>query len=160
MKFKYFAFFCAVFLLTGLYIIVFERKRAVFVGLVTETHKQIDSLRNFKVSINSRSIKFIRYRFVSYSHSQQDLKEASEKLLNVDTKYLEQLGFVQHPRLYPESYSRNVTLPVIVSYAKVGQEEQAVSFARSVATLLPNHLTVLYNIGLGTNDLFLVSSFL
>lgn len=100
----------------------------------------------------------VRLSFVSYLYSQLDLKEASEKLLNVDKKYLELLGFVQKPRLFPDSYARGGTLPVIVSYAKVGQEEQAVSFVRSIASLLPNHLTVLYNIGLSTNDLFLVSN--
>lgn len=88
---------------------------------------------------------------------QRDLEEASEKLLNVDKKFLLQLGFDENPHLYPESYKRNVTLPVIVTYAKSGQEEQAVSFVRNIASLLPQHVTLMYNIGLQTYELFLVS---
>lgn len=67
------------------------------------------------------------------------------------------LGFKDNPRLYPDFYMRNVTLPVIVTYAKSGQEEQAVSFVRNVANLLPKHLILMYNIGLKTYELFLVS---
>lgn len=89
---------------------------------------------------------------------QQDLKEASEKLLNVDKKYMLQLGFSEDPRLYPEMQLPNITLPVIVTYADSGQEEQAVSFVRNIASLLPHHVTLMYNIGLQTYELFLVSS--
>lgn len=88
---------------------------------------------------------------------QQDLKEASEKLLNVDKKYMLQLGFIENPHLYPELKLPNVTLPVIVTYADSGQEEQAVSFVRNISSLLPHHVTLLYNIGLQTYELFLVS---
>ncbi len=87
---------------------------------------------------------------------QQDLKEASEKLLNVDKKYMLSLGFKENPHLYPEYYAKNVTLPVIVTYAKSGEEEQAVSFVRHIARLLPDYLTLMYNIGLQTYELFLV----
>lgn len=67
------------------------------------------------------------------------------------------LGFKENPRLYPDYHMKNVTLPVIVTYAKSGQEEQAVSFVRNMASLLPDHLTLMYNIGLETYELFLVS---
>ncbi|KAL6974750.1 hypothetical protein U1Q18_050639, partial [Sarracenia purpurea var. burkii] len=86
---------------------------------------------------------------------QQDLKEASEKLLNVDRRYMIRLGFKENPQLYPEYFMRNVTLPVIVTYAKSGQQDQAVSFDRNMASLLPQHLTLMYNIGLQAYELFL-----
>lgn len=89
---------------------------------------------------------------------QQDLKEASEKLLNVDEKYLTSLGFIENPLLYPEHYVPNITLPVVVTYARSGQEELAVSFVRNIAKLLPHHVTLIYNIGLQTSESFLVSN--
>lgn len=67
------------------------------------------------------------------------------------------LGFKENPHLYPDYSAKNVTLPVIVTYAESGQEDQAVSFVRSIATLLPDHLTLMYNIGLQSHELFLVS---
>lgn len=90
---------------------------------------------------------------------QQDLKEASEKLLNVNKKYMLSLGFKENPHLYPEYFMRNVTLPVIVTYAESGQEDQAVSFVRNIAVLLPDHLTLMYNIGLQTHESFLVNCY-
>lgn len=90
---------------------------------------------------------------------QQDLKEASEKLLNVDQKFLTRLGFIENPPLFPEHYVRNITLPVFVTYARSGREELAVSFVRNIAKLLPGHLTLIYNIGLQTYESFLVSNF-
>lgn len=89
---------------------------------------------------------------------QDNLKVAEEKRLAADDKYLNLLGFVTTPRLYPISVWTNTSLPVIVSYLFDGDADQGVGLVRNVGHFLPNHTLLLYNLGLGRYDLQLVST--
>jgi len=92
--------------------------------------------------------------FVSTTHKQirdfQDtLRDAETKSFITDEKYLSGLGFVDHPRLYPQDVWRNTSLPVIVTYVMEGMESQAVGLINNVAKLMPNNTILVYNLGLG-----------
>lgn len=91
---------------------------------------------------------------------QHNLEKASEKLLNPDDKYMLPLGFINNTKFYPEDFLHNITLPIIVSYAMSGKQDQVVSFAKNVAKMLPNYFTFLYNIGLKEYEHYLVRIYL
>nr|CAD7596667.1 unnamed protein product [Timema genevievae] len=65
----------------------------------------------------------------------ENLENAEEKRLVADDKYLTLLGFVEQPRQFPGD-------------VRDGQEQQGVGFARNTAHFLPNHTTLIYNLGL------------
>lgn len=126
MRTKTFILFLICVVATSVFLIVFGNQRPSIQTIVTETHKQLTNLKNFK----------------------ENLENAEEKRLVADEKYLTLLGFTEHPRLYPSAVWKNTSLPIIVTYVTDGQELQAVGFARNVAHFLPNHTAIIYNLGL------------
>uniref|UniRef100_A0A1B6DNL1 Uncharacterized protein n=1 Tax=Clastoptera arizonana TaxID=38151 RepID=A0A1B6DNL1_9HEMI len=121
---------------TTLLIIIFGDQRPDIQSIVTETHKQLkNNIQTFK----------------------ENLKVAEEKKLTADDKYLNFLGFVPNPRLYPLSVWTNTTLPVIVSYLCDGDIDQGIGLTRNIGHFLPNHTLLLYNLGLRRYDLQMVS---
>lgn len=85
------------------------------------------------------------------------LRDAETKTLVADEKYLTQIGFDSQPRLYPKGIWRNTSLPVIVTYVLNGQESQAVGFVNHFGKVLPNNTVLIYDLGLGSSELRLVS---
>uniref|UniRef100_A0A1B6C7U8 Uncharacterized protein n=1 Tax=Clastoptera arizonana TaxID=38151 RepID=A0A1B6C7U8_9HEMI len=123
---------------TTLLIIIFGDQRPDIQSIVTETHKQLkNNIQTFK----------------------ENLKVAEEKKLTADDKYLNFLGFVPNPRLYPLSVWTNTTLPVIVSYLCDGDIDQGIGLTRNIGHFLPNHTLLLYNLGLRRYDLQMILSY-
>ncbi|KAK7866703.1 hypothetical protein R5R35_003242 [Gryllus longicercus] len=127
MRTKTFVLFLICVVATSVFLIVFGNQRPSIQSIVSETHKQLTNLKNFK----------------------ENLENAEEKRLVADEKYLTLLGFTEHARLYPSAVWKNTSLPIVVTYVSDGQEQQAVGFARNVAHFLPNHTAIIYNLGLG-----------
>lgn len=120
-------FFCLIFL--G------SHPRPSIQTLVSETHKQLYNLKNFK----------------------ENLKDAEEKRLQAEEKHLVMLGFTDNPRLYPADSWTNTTLPIIVTVLFSGQEKMGVGFAKNTAHMAANHAVLMYNIGLSSSGLQLVA---
>lgn len=93
-----------------------------------------------------------------YGFSLQDtLRDGETKTLIADAKYLNQLGFIENPRLFPNDVWKNTSLPVIVTYVMEGQESQAIGLINNIAKILPNNSILVYNLGLGNYGLKTVS---
>lgn len=137
MRWKYITFITGFLFFILIYILIFESKRAVVISLVAVTNDHLTTLKKFK----------------------HNLEKASEKLLNPDDKYMLPLGFINNTKFYPEDFLHNITLPIIVSYAMSGKQDQVVSFAKNVAKMLPNYFTFLYNIGLKEYEHYLLQNF-
>lgn len=140
-------FFCLIFL--G------SHQRPSIQTLVSETHKQLYNLKNFK----------------------ENLRDAEEKRLQAEEKHLVMLGFTDKPRLYPTDAWSNTTLPIIVTVLFSGQEKmvlilncvcinwaillfpnmiliiQGVGFAKNTAHMAGNHAVLMYNVGLSSSGL-------
>nr|CAD7204075.1 unnamed protein product [Timema douglasi] len=110
---------------TSVLLILVGNKRPTIESIVSETHKQLHNLKTFK----------------------ENLENAEEKRLVADDKYLTLLGFVEQPRQFPGDVWRNTSLPIIITYVRDGQEQQGVGLARNTAHFLPNHTTLIYNLG-------------
>ncbi|XP_037075521.1 uncharacterized protein LOC119096723 [Pollicipes pollicipes] len=96
--------------------------------LVTETHRQLNSLKHINLKDSLRS---------------------SEPRLKVDNKYLVALGFTRAPRLYPADVWTNVTLPVVVTAARSGQGESVTGLVLSARRHQPQLTVIVYDLGLG-----------
>lgn len=79
---------------------------------------------------------------------QDNLRDAESKTLVADVKYLEQLGFIKSPRLYPNDIWKNTSLPVIVTSVREGQESQIYGLISNVARIFPNNTLLVYDLGL------------
>jgi hypothetical protein len=77
------------------------------------------------------------------------LKEAEEKHLQADEKYLELLGLVGKPS---EDW-QNVSTPTIVTYAFDKHCFQVIGLIRNTAYKLPNHTLLIYDLGLSKHSL-------
>ncbi|GLV44508.1 uncharacterized protein CBL_10313 [Carabus blaptoides fortunei] len=99
-----------------------------FQTIVSTTHQQI---RNF----------------------QDTLRDAEQKNLIADEKYLKLLGFTTKPRLYPNDTWHNTSLPVVVTYVFDGQESQAIGLINNIGKILTNNTVLVYNLGLGSYSL-------
>ncbi|XP_046389559.1 uncharacterized protein LOC124158480 [Ischnura elegans] len=131
MRTKNFVLFLICIVLCSVFLFLFGNQRPSIQTIVTETHKQLNNLKNFK----------------------ENLKDAEEKRLIADEKYLMLLGFTETPRLYPEDVLKNTTLPHIVTHVSEDQEKHGIGFARNVQHFLPNHSISIYNLGLGQYEL-------
>ncbi|KAB0794998.1 hypothetical protein PPYR_11837 [Photinus pyralis] len=127
-------FLCSIVTVSLLLIIFGQQKPSSIQDIVTSTHQQ---LRNFK----------------------DTLRDAETKTLVADEKYLQMLGFVDKPRLYPTDVWHNTSLPVIVTYVLEGQESQAIGFANNIGKVLPNNTILIYNIGLGSYGLRMLQNY-
>ncbi|KDR16172.1 uncharacterized protein LOC110832850 [Zootermopsis nevadensis] len=127
MRTKSFVLFLICVVATSIFLILVGNQRPSIQTIVTETHKQLNNLKNFK----------------------ENLENAEEKRFLADDKYLTMLGFTDSPRLYPAAIWKNTSLPIIVTYVLDGHEQQGIGFSRNVAHFLPNHTTLIYNLGLG-----------
>nr|CAD7406355.1 unnamed protein product [Timema poppensis] len=133
MRTKTFVLFLMCVIATSVLLILVGNKRPTIESIVSETHKQLHNLKTFK----------------------ENLENAEEKRLVADDKYLTLLGFVERPRQFPGDVWRNTSLPIIITYSNVwsvvqvrdGQEQQGVGLARNTAHFLPNHTTLIYNLG-------------
>lgn len=131
MRTKSFVIFLIFVVATSVFLILVGNQRPSIQTIVTETHKQLNNLKNFK----------------------ENLENAEEKRFLADDKYLTMLGFTESPRLYPAAVWKNTSLPIIVTYVLDGDEQQGIGFARNIAHFLPNHTTLIYNLGLGQYEL-------
>lgn len=98
------------------------------------------------------------HNIVSTTHQhirnfQDTLRDAEEKNLVADEKYLKILGFTDKPRLYPNDTWHNTSLPVVVTYVFDGQESQAIGLISNIGKILTNNTLLVYNLGLGTYSL-------
>lgn len=136
MRTKSFVIFLIFVVATSVFLILVGNQRPSIQTIVTETHKQLNNLKNFK----------------------ENLENAEEKRFLADDKYLTLLGFTESPRLYPAAVWKNTSLPIIVTYVLDGDEQQGIGFARNIAHFLPNHTTLIYNLGLGQYELQMLQS--
>lgn len=83
-----------------------------------------------------------------HSFLQENLKEAEEKHLQADEKFLSLLGLTGKVDEW-----HNTSVPAIVSYAFDGQYAQAISLSRNIASKLPNHTLIIYDLGLSKYSL-------
>lgn len=119
----------------SLVIIIFGQNRPDTIqNIVTTTHQQI---RYFK----------------------DNLRDAETKKLVADGKFLDQLGFNDQPRLYPNDVWRNTSLPVVVTYVFEGQHSQAIGLINNAARTIPNNTILVYNLGLGDYTLKLLLNY-
>ncbi|XP_077287866.1 uncharacterized protein LOC143912448 [Arctopsyche grandis] len=117
-------------LVTGLLLIIINSQRPDSLQhIVTQTHQQI------------------RY-------FQENLKEAEEKHLQADEKYLNLLGLVGKTEEW-----HNTSVPAIVSYVFDGQYVQAIGLVRNIGSKLPNHTLILYDLGLSKYSLNKVQTY-
>lgn len=87
---------------------------------------------------------------------QDNLKAAEQKELVVNGDYLFSLGFVVKPAVYPDTYWRNTTLPVIATYVLDDEHSQAIGLVMCAAKYLPDHAILVYNLGISDYQLVLV----
>lgn len=131
MRTKTFVLFLSCIVITSVFLIAFGSQRPSIQTIVSETHKQLNNLKNFK----------------------ENLENAESMRLVADEKYLNLLGFTESPRLYPSEIWKNTSLPIVVTYVLGGQEQQGIGFIRNIAHFLPNHTILVYNLGLGSYGL-------
>jgi len=104
----------------------------IFLSPATEQNDSIKSI----VSQTHEQIKVL----------QENLRNANEKSLEVDEKYLELLGFLPTAETIPKS---NFS---IVTYARAGQLDHALLYAQNVQSKLPNDTLIVYDLGLSEED--------
>ncbi|KAG8222403.1 hypothetical protein J437_LFUL004862 [Ladona fulva] len=139
MRTKNFVLFLICIVGSSVFLCLVGNQRPSIQTIVTETHKQLSNLKNFKANDSNMF--------------SENLKDAEEKRLVADEKYLMLLGFTENPRLYPDSVLKNTTLPLIVTHVSEDQEKHGIGFARNVQHFLPNHSISIYNLGLGQYEL-------
>lgn len=138
-----------------LMIVVFgPQKPDSFQNIVTSTHQHI---RNFQVSNVGLNPASNEYPLITFDFLKDDLKDAEEKNLVTDEKFLKLLGFVERPRLFPNDTWRNTSLPIVVTYVLDGQESLVIGLINNVARALPNNTLLVYHFGLGSYALQNVS---
>lgn len=74
----------------------------------------------------------------------------------VNKDYLFSLGFVTKPALYPNTFWKNTSLPVVITYVLDDEHSQAIGFVTCVAKYLPDHAILVYNLGIPDYQLLLV----
>lgn len=84
-----------------------------------------------------------------------NLRDVEENHLVQEERYLDALGLGAHP---PERW-HNISMPVLVTYARGDSHAQAVGFVRAAAAKLP-YTILLYNLGLTPNALSIVSIYI
>ncbi|CAG0888109.1 unnamed protein product [Cyprideis torosa] len=118
--------------ITGVIVVILSNSReATLEGFVYQTHKQLDSLKNFK----------------------DNIRDAFEQKFTAEQSVLESLGFVPNPRLYPKDVWTNITTPPIVTGAFSGQFKVASGFIKNVHHYLPDRFIILYDLGFSTYQL-------
>lgn len=148
--------FIAVFSLSVLFI-MFQNSlsRPAIETLVTETHKQINNFKNFKVTYGPRVRRADGHSNGGFCF-QDNLKVAEQKELVVNEDYLLELGFVANPAIYPHVAWKNTTLPVIVTYVLDDEHSQAIGLVTCAAKHLPDHAILVYSLGISDYQLVLV----
>jgi len=84
------------------------------------------------------------------------LKVAEQKELVVNEEYLFRLGFVAKPAVYPNAAWKNTTLPIVVTYVLDDEHSQAIGLVTCTAKYLPDHVILVYNLGISDYQLVLV----
>lgn len=108
-------------------------------SMLLETQKQITNFKNMNVAKPKRD-------------------RPPKHDINLAPYHLELLGFSTQPRLYLNAASRSVVLPVIVTGVTTHDYESAVELVNSVQRHLRNHTVIIYDLGLGSYELFKVGS--
>lgn len=102
-------------------------------SIVTETHKQIKNLKIIK--------------------SKSKPAQVQLGLSELNGVYLELLGFMPSPRLYPHFVEKGIHLPVIVTGVTARDYENAILLVESVHKYLHNKTVVIFDLGLGSYEL-------
>ncbi|XP_023706719.1 uncharacterized protein LOC111864022 [Cryptotermes secundus] len=118
MRTKNFVLFLICVVATSIFLILVGNQRPSIQTLVTETHKQLNNLKNFK----------------------ENLENAEEKRFLADDKYLTLLGFTEHPRLYPAAIWKNTSLPIIVTYLQGHCNSSRCSVINFELSFFPSHV--------------------
>lgn len=117
-------------LVTSLFVLMLPgRQRPAINRLVRETRHHISNLKNNLI------------------RDSEDLHETSTQL---DTAYLQQLGLMGKPVLYPDGpwlTARRVSDPALVTAVEPGQGELAVGFVKSAVHFLPETSILVYDLG-------------
>lgn len=91
---------------------------------------------------------------------QDNLKVAEQKELVINDEYLFSLGFISNPAIYPHSFWKNTTLPVIVTYVLDDEHSLTIGLITCAAKYLPDHAILVYNLGISDYQLVIVSHIL
>ena len=111
-----------------------------FSNIVAETHKQINSLNPSKPNKGKPAKERVRVPDSELDHT-----------------YLELLGFVSSPKLYPDATFKGLSLPVIATGVTADNYENAMALVGSVQRFLPNRTVIIYDLGLGSYEMLKVS---
>lgn len=106
--------------------------------IVTETHKQITSLKLIK------------------SSKSKPVQTHHLGLTELNVVYLELLGFSSLSRLFPSNFEHSHSIPIIVTGATSGNYENAILLVESVQKHLHNKTVVIFDLGLGSYELLKV----
>lgn len=135
MKTKSFVGLLACIIATSIIVCLYGDPKPSIHEIVTETHRQLSQLKKLKV----------------VSPVQKDPVP--------EERYLKSLGFTDNPRLFPTNVWNNVSLPVFVTAVTSGDSDLTVEFIRSHQHCFPNHLLLIYDIGLDSEEFLLVYKF-
>ncbi|CAG0899227.1 unnamed protein product [Darwinula stevensoni] len=130
MRTKTFILLLTCFVITSSILILFSNQRPTIQNIVSETHKQLNNLKTLK----------------------ENLQDVLQEQLTADPEVLELLGFVKHPRIYPNDSWTNITLPPIVTAASSGEGIKALGFVKNVHHFVPGYHILLYDLGLGRSE--------
>ncbi|XP_054708211.1 uncharacterized protein LOC129218052 [Uloborus diversus] len=136
MKTKRFALLLACVLCSTVLVLLFQDPsvQPSIQTLVTQTHTRIANWKTFQVNRNSFTVP------------------------DPEEKYLKQLGFqVDKPCLYPKCKWTNVTLPVFVTAVLSNNGHFVFGFLKSFHHFFPDHLVIMYNLGLSPSEYSLVN---
>ena len=67
-------------------------------------------------------------------------------------KLIEELGFVQNPRLFPQAYHDDENLPVVITAADTDTYPDLMLFLKSFRLYFPEKRLVVYNLGFGSAE--------
>ncbi|XP_023236948.1 uncharacterized protein LOC111636028 [Centruroides sculpturatus] len=135
MKTKSFVGLLACIIATSIIVCLYGDPKPSIHEIVTETHRQLSQLKKLKV----------------VAPVQKDPVP--------EERYLKSLGFTDNPRLFPTNVWNNVSLPVFVTAVASGDSELTIEFIKSHQHCFPNHVLLIYDIGLDTEEFLLVIDF-